>query len=309
MTAVMSKKKISQDDLRRIMNEQKRKLSEAPKKIESPLAKYSAKGELTCIVCDSVVRSEAVWTVHINSKQHRENIAKLKRKREPEPPAPVPPVTFKRPAPEPPPVPPKKIKGILKNAPQSIPENSKSSKIVIVENGSELKQNSSNALEQLAAESSESEDEIEDPSQLEESEKTPGKTEKSEDKRIVSQDEVLPEGFFDDPLLDAKARNVEYKDPIEEEWEKFQKEIKEETSVSAQIISEDQEEATAERQIDEIDEQMRNWTRVIHLEKKKEEVVQVVSGRNAGGDDEQLSSADEAEFEEYLDWRSKKSYK
>jgi hypothetical protein len=55
---------------------------------------------------------------------------------------------------------------------------------------------------------------------------------------------------------------VEYKNPIEEEWEKFQKEMKEETTVSAQIIAEDQEEATAERQIDEIDEQMRNWSRL-----------------------------------------------
>lgn len=58
-----------------------------------------------------------------------------------------------------------------------------------------------------------------------------------------------------------KARNVEYKDPIQEEWEKFQKEIKEETTVSTQIIEDDQEEATAERQIQEIDEQLRNWTR------------------------------------------------
>ena len=60
-----------------------------------------------------------------------------------------------------------------------------------------------------------------------------------------------------------QARNVEYKDPIEEEWEKFQKEIKEENTLSAQIIAEDQEEATAERQIDEIDEQMRNWSRYL----------------------------------------------
>jgi len=58
-----------------------------------------------------------------------------------------------------------------------------------------------------------------------------------------------------------KARHVEYKDPIEEEWEKFQKEIKEEVTVSSQIIEEDHEEATAERQIEEIDEQLRNWNR------------------------------------------------
>lgn len=40
-TSVASgKKKITQNDLRRIMNEQKRKFSDTMKKIESPLAKY-----------------------------------------------------------------------------------------------------------------------------------------------------------------------------------------------------------------------------------------------------------------------------
>lgn len=74
-------------------------------------------------------------------------------------------------------------------------------------------------------------------------------------------DETLPEGFFDDPVKDAKARNLDYKDPIEEEWEKFQKEIKAASNFSNAIIAEDQEEATTERQIDEIDEQIRNWSR------------------------------------------------
>ena len=57
----------------------------------------------------------------------------------------------------------------------------------------------------------------------------------------------------------SQARNVAYKDPIEEEWEKFQKEIKEETEQSAQIIGEDQEESATERQLDVIEEQLRNW--------------------------------------------------
>jgi zinc finger protein 830 len=102
--------------------------------------------------------------------------------------------------------------------------------------------------------------------------------------------EILPEGFFDDPKMDAKvscktttqitlfasivicclcdivllqARNVEYRDPVEEEWERFQRAIKEEAEQSQQIIQDEQEEATAERQIDEIDEQMRNWSRCV----------------------------------------------
>ena len=46
----------------------------------------------------------------------------------------------------------------------------------------------------------------------------------------------LPEGFFDDPKKDAKARNVEYKDPILDEWEKFQKSIQKEDDVRAQVF-------------------------------------------------------------------------
>lgn len=87
---------------------------------------------------------------------------------------------------------------------------------------------------------------------------TPGNVPMEED---GDKDEALPEGFFDDPIKDAKARNLDYKDPVEEEWDKFQKEIKAAADFSNAIIAEDQEEATAERQIDEIDEQIRNWSR------------------------------------------------
>lgn len=293
-SVVTGKKKIAQNDLRRIMIEQKRKISENVKRIDSPLAKYNDSGQLLCTVCESVVRSEAIWKVHISSKKHRENFASAKRRREdavnfvrPS----VPPL--KRPAQTEVTVPPKKLKGILKNAPEpKVPED-------FFDLGNCAATQEINSNEDALMEDGEDADD-------DDSEPSPETT-----KTVASsQEDVLPEGFFDDPLLDAKARNVEYKDPIEEEWEKFQKEMKEETTVSAQIIAEDQEEATAERQIDEIDEQMRNWSRVLDLEIKKEAVVKAVSNRNNAADDDlEASSADEAEFDEYLDWRAKKSYK
>lgn len=46
---------------------------------------------------------------------------------------------------------------------------------------------------------------------------------------------TLPEGFFDDPRLDAKARNQEYKDPQDIEWEKYQKALREEENKSEQV--------------------------------------------------------------------------
>ena len=46
------------------------------------------------------------------------------------------------------------------------------------------------------------------------------------------------------------------------------------------------------------------------LEIKKEAVVKVVGSRgNAADEEDEASSGDEAEFDEYLDWRAKKSYK
>jgi zinc finger protein 830 len=43
---------------------------------------YNDSGQLLCTVCESVVRSETIWKVHISSKKHRENVASAKRRRE-----------------------------------------------------------------------------------------------------------------------------------------------------------------------------------------------------------------------------------
>jgi len=42
---------------------------------------------------------------------------------------------------------------------------------------------------------------------------------------------ALPEGFFDDPQLDARMRKVEYVDKMEVEWDIFTREMKQETNV------------------------------------------------------------------------------
>lgn len=46
---------------------------------------------------------------------------------------------------------------------------------------------------------------------------------------------ALPEGFFDDPRLDAKARNLEYRDPQDIEWDRYQKALREEETKSEQV--------------------------------------------------------------------------
>lgn len=74
-------KKKAQEEMRKLMAERKKKDIKTTK-IDNPLAKYNSAGQLMCLLCSSVVRSENVWTVHVNSKQHRENVEKAKQLKE-----------------------------------------------------------------------------------------------------------------------------------------------------------------------------------------------------------------------------------
>ncbi|XP_053658835.1 zinc finger protein 830 [Anopheles marshallii] len=329
-TFKLSKKKYSQQELRRIMSETKAsKQQQQPvgdsNRIDSPLAKYNDAGQLMCVLCRSVVRSAVVWKVHLNSKQHKENIELAKRLKETSAEK-KPAALLKRSGDAQAgidSVPVKKIKGILKNATQS--------KVIPDELPDEFF-DSSAANTCSTIHSSIRKDLV----NIKLPEKRREQRAESMDldeatiinvggSGLVPDEEKLPEGFFDDPKMDAKARNQEYKDPDDEEWEKFQKEIKEATNVSMAIISEEQEESTAERQIAEIDEQIRNWSRVLDLEKKKEQVKTMkgaifsVGGTNhlsktdrsmqTSVDDDRDDDGDDEEFDEFLDWRAKKSYK
>ncbi|KAF5282095.1 hypothetical protein FQR65_LT14413 [Abscondita terminalis] len=276
-----AKRKLSQAELRRYMNDHKVK---KVAKIESPLAKYpfhsNFNGQLTCILCQSVVRSESVWNVHINSKQHRDKVEEAKRLKESTNNFTTP---LKRVSEATIEVPTKKLKGILKNAGVT---TSIDSGITVVQS-----------------------DVVIDNVEIQKIKTSVGNEEKVEDMEVDSKTDnsVLPEGFFDDPKQDAKVNNIYYKDPIEEEWERFQKAIRDANNESATIIAEDHEEATNERQLDEIDEQMKNWSKVLTLEKKKTEII-TTHNKEAVNMDQPESSGEEDNFEEYLDWRTKKVF-
>jgi len=124
-------------------------------------------------------------------------------------------------------------------------------------------------------------------------------------------DKDLPEGFFDDPVMDAKARGIEYKNPDDAEWEAFKKEIAIEVSASVELAAEEQLSETTGRQLEEIDEQMRAWGRVRDIELKKDEVEEKLHNKKVDIDDVTNSDSDEeineAEMDEFLDWRQKKT--
>jgi len=123
----------------------------------------------------------------------------------------------------------------------------------------------------------------------------------------------LPEGFFDDPVMDAKVRGVEYKDADEAEWAAFQKEIAVEVAASADLTAVDQMEETVDRQLEEIDDQMRAWSRVRDIEIKKDDVdTRLRDKKQIRGAVEVKTEAsdeevDEEDLDEFLDWRRKKT--
>lgn len=260
----LEKKKVSQHELRRLMNEQKQARNGEVKKIDSPFAKYENGNILTCVLCKSIVRSESVWTVHINAKQHKENLAlakQLKEKIENQSKKPQQledriagikrSISDMRSD-----IPEKKLKGILKNS--SAPSSSATT------SNADIPQNSEVSHTEKEEEQSKEKSAIPDDFFDTKPKSTVISTKKSEKEQLdekMQVEEPLPEGFFDDPVKDAKARHQEYKDPVEEEWSKFQKEIKEAETQSKNIINEEHEDATVERQLDEIDEQIRNWSR------------------------------------------------
>ncbi|KFM08158.1 Zinc finger protein 830, partial [Aptenodytes forsteri] len=125
--------------------------------------------------------------------------------------------------------------------------------------------------------------------------------------------EALPEGFFDDPEVDAKVRKVDApKDQMDKEWDEFQKAMRQVNTISEAIVAEEDEEGRLDRQIGEIDEQIECYRRVELLRNRqdlmKEKLKEAMRLRaTQQKEDEAIGSEDEEELQDLLsqDWRVK----
>ncbi|NXD70648.1 ZN830 protein, partial [Eolophus roseicapillus] len=125
--------------------------------------------------------------------------------------------------------------------------------------------------------------------------------------------EALPEGFFDDPEVDAKVRKVDApKDQMDKEWDEFQKAMRQVNTISEAIVAEEDEEGRLDRQIGEIDEQIECYRRVELLrnrqdlmKEKLKEAMRLKATQEK--EDEDIGSEDEEELQDLLsqDWRVK----
>ncbi|NXG79112.1 ZN830 protein, partial [Baryphthengus martii] len=125
--------------------------------------------------------------------------------------------------------------------------------------------------------------------------------------------EALPEGFFDDPEVDAKVRKVDApKDQMDKEWDEFQKAMRQVNTISEAIVAEEDEEGRLDRQIGEIDEQIECYRRVELLRNRqdlmKEKLKEAMRLRaTQEKEEEAIGSEDEEELQDLLsqDWRVK----
>lgn len=312
---------------------EKQKQTADKKRVESPFAKYNSLGHLSCTVCNVQVKSELLWPAHVLGKQHKEKIAELKTGKM----QPVAPQcqTVKRKAPDD-----EDVKG-KKAKPASFAGQSASDAGIPGDSfekpNTKASVQKSAGLSLLAGVYDEDEDDEDtgetNPAQKVEAAGLPSDffdssipsapaishsgsilkadvQEKGAEKKDNTA-EALPEGFFDDPVRDAKVRNVDApKDHMDKEWEEFQKEIRQVNTKSEAIVAEDDEEGRIERQIDEIDEQIECYKRVELLRDKrdvlKKKLVPKVSEQM-----ETVRAEEEEDDEEELlgllsqDWRAK----
>jgi len=313
-------------DVKSILQEQL-KSKVATKLVDSPYAKYNSRGQLMCIVCGVPVKSAIIWQAHVNKRSHLESLVKLKQKQKQlnsnvgtksasssSP--------FKRPA-SPPPLQQQKKKatdskikpkGILKKISTysdsdsgSEDENEdKKPKIEppVVTEGPHPEDQKPDINQLRAANNGLPEDFFDNEGQKEEKENLYNeKEEKPKAAPKPNTSEVLPEGFFDDPVADAKARKVEYKDKDAEEWTAFLREVSQAEVESRLIIEEDKEEAALETQIEQANEQIACLERVVELDKTKKNKFQERTTIKKEIDDDASSDEDFAP----VIWRTKNS--
>lgn len=321
------------------MREKQRQTTDK-KRVESPFAKYNSLGHLSCVLCNVQVKSELLWPAHVLGKPHKEKVGELKGgKSLPATPQSLP---VKRKAPDNEDVNGKKGKPSTGAGQPSSGAGLPGDFFEKPSDKEAVSTQKSAGLSLLAGVYGEDDEGgAEGDGQADITDAPPEKAEAAglptdffdssipstpsishsgsilkadvQEKSAEKKDntaEALPEGFFDDPVRDAKVRNVDApKDHMDKEWEEFQKEIRQVNTKSEAIVAEDDEEGRFDRQIDEIDEQIECYKRVEVLRDKRD----VVKSKPLATKDEHMetdASEEEEDEEELLgllsrDWRAK----
>jgi len=322
----MASKTIDKARLRELMKQEKQK------KIDSPFAKYTSTGQLHCALCGKELKSETGWQAHVNGREHKQKVLELKSS-----------LTsnsseqFLKPLPPSP----SQQKGTKRPLDVASNNSSSSSQAVITgqptygrtkttTTATPVTNKNNNALPadffDSAPTSSIPIKTESIPPTTTRSSITITKSQSlsspvSSGTTNVESSSALPEGFFDDPHMDARVRKVEYVDKMEVEWDNFTKIMKQESNVSEKMEMIDDKERNVDREIKETTDLITRWKKIEDMHVKKEEHLskilqngkrkqeqqvkntETMDSDNDDGDDEEL----EKELTNINNWRQKRS--
>lgn len=254
------------------------------KRIESPLAKYNSIGQLTCLVCNQVVKSENLWNAHLNSKTHLDNKNKLKTQLTKSSTTSSIPSSLSN----------NSVDNIQKNVfkrPASATQHeeiSVNSSLKTVNSKLEadidlklsVKKQKLNDL--VDKKSNDLHLKLEPPSIKmdisENNQSEPTSAEQSETSKVnplleAAPSTALPEGFFDDPDMDDKVRGVSRADNLEAEYEEFKKIMQTEEHKSDKIVEQDDLLRDVDRDLEEVDELINRWSKIEDLHNRREAIL------------------------------------
>ncbi|CAF3322308.1 unnamed protein product [Rotaria sp. Silwood2] len=296
--------------LRQMMKQEKQK------KIDSPLAKYTNTGQLYCALCSQQLTSETFWKAHVNGRDHKQKVLELKSNIKQSntesvftKPYPPPPLTTQQ-------------RGIKR--PHDVATSSDNvivGKPSSTVSSSTIAQQSALPADFFDSDSSKSQINTNKPitkSSSSSSSSSAATTTTTTTNNVTSLEEssALPEGFFDDPHLDARMRKVEYVDKKEVEWDAFMREMKQETNISEKLEANDDIERDVEREIIETEELITRWQKIEEMHDLKDNRFKVIKegirnskkqtiNENNDGDDDDDDL--EKELQSMYNWRQKRS--
>ncbi|KAI6660823.1 Zinc finger protein [Oopsacas minuta] len=293
-------------------------------KIAHPFAKYNTSGQLNCVLCSLQIPNDKAWSVHVQTRKHKDNMDNLKRattktsqkelnktgsKREFIDKAVLP-------------VEPKKLKSILKSThtttepgkdPQLTESDSIHQSITSPPSNSIQSNNLPSDFFDTSAPSCSGTSTSDTAVENEDATVSTNDAVNEVKRGYGTSSEVLPEGFFDDPKRDAKARGVRPEEAMEKEWESFQKLIETDNEQSELIVAQQDQMVQLERDYSETHQQSCYYNRAEELRKKQDTIVSSERGITESskhyGNEEIIKSNDEdsdSDLELDLDWRAQK---
>ncbi|CAF0979822.1 unnamed protein product [Rotaria sordida] len=292
--------------LRQLMKQEKQK------RIDSPLAKYTNTGQLYCALCNQQLTSETFWKAHVNGRDHKQKLTELKSNIKQSNSESV----FAKPFP--PPSTTTQQRGIKRSH-----DVATSSDNVIVSKPSSTVSSSTTTAQHSAlpadffdSDSSKSQINTNKPTTKSSSSSSSSTTAVTNNVTSSDESSALPEGFFDDPHIDARMRKVEYVDKMEVEWDAFTREMKQQTNISEKLEANDDNERDVEREIIETDELITRWQKIEQMHDLKDNRFKVIKEGiknskkqtiNENDDDDDDDEDLEKELQGMYNWRQKRS--